>query len=63
MDKIADDGYRWYDVEGTWCPAGSERLWIGNGKVVNGENPCIKAVFFDQIELYRKTEPEKGKAQ
>jgi len=67
MDKIADDGYHWYDVEGTWSPAGSEKLWIGNGKRKDLENPCIKAVFFDQIELYRKTEREtdkqKGSAQ
>lgn len=63
MKKVMGDGYAWYDVEGTWSPAGSEKLWIGNGKVVDGENPCIKAVFFDQIELYRKTEREKGAAQ
>lgn len=54
MDKVAGDGYAWYDVEGTWSPAGSETMWIGNGKRVNGENPCIKAVYFDKIELYRR---------
>jgi hypothetical protein len=67
MDKIADDGYRWYDVEGSWSPAGNEKLWIGNGKKKDLENLCIKAVFVDQIELYRKTgretDKQKGKAQ
>ena len=54
IGKVKGDGYAWYDVEGTWSPAGSETLWIGNGTRVNGENPCIKAVYFDQIELYLK---------
>ena len=56
--KVADDGYAWYDVEGAWTPAGNEVLWISNGKRVNEVNPCINAVFFDQIELYRKDAAE-----
>ena len=51
---VAESGYEWYEIEGTWSPAGSETLWISNGKRIKGENPCIKAVYFDQIELYRK---------
>lgn len=47
-------GYQWYEIDGTWKPAGNEVLWISNGKRVNGVNPCIKAVYIDQIELYRK---------
>ena len=54
VTKVADDGYAWYDVEGTWTPAGNEVLWLSNGKRVNGENPCIKAVYVDEVELYRK---------
>ena len=54
IKDIKGDGYEWYEVEGTWKPAGNETLWIGNGKRVKGENPCIKAVYFDKIELYRK---------
>ena len=54
MDLVADDGYAWYDVEGTWCPAGNEVLWISNGRRVDGVNPCIRAVYVDQIELYLK---------
>ena len=51
---VADDGYAWYDVEGTWCPAGNEVLWISNGRRVDGVNPCIAAVYIDEIELYLK---------
>ena len=51
---IAGDGYAWYDIKGTWTPKGNETLWIGNGRRIKGENPSIRAVYFDQIELFRK---------
>lgn len=54
IGKVNADGYEWYDVDGEWKPAGNEVVWISNGKRVDGKNPCINAVFFDQIELYRK---------
>ncbi|MBR4653024.1 MAG: DUF4838 domain-containing protein [Kiritimatiellae bacterium] len=53
-DKVKGDGYAWYDVDGVWRPAGNEVLWIGNGRRVKGVNPCIRAVYFDQLELRRK---------
>ncbi|HOF62274.1 MAG TPA: DUF4838 domain-containing protein [Candidatus Latescibacteria bacterium] len=52
--KVVGDGYAWYDIDGTWLPAGNETLWIGNGKRRGDVNPCIKAVFVDQIEIFRK---------
>jgi len=54
IGKVSGDGYEWYDVEGTWKPAGNEVLWISNGKRVNGVNPCIRAVYIDQIAFYLK---------
>ena len=52
--EVKGDGYAWYEVKGTWTPAGNETLWIGNGKRVNEVNPCVKAVYVDQVELFRK---------
>jgi len=52
--QVTGDGYAWYEVGGTWCPAGDEVLWVGNGRRVGERNPCIKAVYVDQIELFRK---------
>ena len=60
IGKVAGDGYEWYDVEGTWKPEGNEVLWISNGKRVSGINPCIKAVYIDQIELSRVAENYNG---
>ena len=54
ISEVNGDGYAWYEVEGTWCPAGSETLWIGNGMRHDGVNPCVKAIYIDQIELFRK---------
>ena len=54
IDKIKDEGYQWYEIDGVWRPAGSETLWIGNGKREKGVNPSIKAVYVDQIELIKK---------
>lgn len=48
---VAGDDYRWYDVDGVWQPAGNETLWISNGRRVKDANPCVKAVYVDQIEL------------
>jgi len=55
ISKVAGDGYAWYDVDGTWCPAGSETLWVSNGdwSKETDRNPCVKAVYVDQIEISR----------
>ena len=54
IGKVAGDGYEWYDVDETWKPAGNEVLWISNGRRTNGVNPCIMAVYVDEVELYLK---------
>lgn len=50
--EVSGDDYAWYDVKGVWTPAGNENLWIGNGNREGGSNPCIRAVYIDQLELH-----------
>ena len=54
ISSVKGDGYAWYSIDGVWRPAGGETIWIGNGERVDGVNPCIKAVYIDQIELCLK---------
>lgn len=53
IKNVSDGEYRWYDVDGVWRPTGNERVWISNGRRINEVNPCVNAVFVDQIELSR----------
>ena len=52
INDVKSGEYAWYCIDGVWRPKGSETLWISNGKRVEGENPCIEAVYVDKIELF-----------
>lgn len=49
------DGYQWYDVI-EWVPEADHYFWIGPGrfdKQSSRENPGIRAVYIDKLELAR----------
>jgi hypothetical protein len=52
--EAVTDEYTWYEVA-EWTPERDDYFWIGPGRFdpALGENPAIRAVYLDQLELLR----------